>query len=651
VSQHDSAHRAELLGSIWSALAGDSALLRVIEFTGPDVVLPSIYDVTGFASAVVACANLAVAELLAVRDGTGSIPTVHVDRRSASAAFVSEQLFTPVGWEAPPVWDPIAGDYRARDRWIRLHTNYRHHRDAVLRVLGVDADRDLVAAAVATWDANALETAVVSEGGCAAVMYTREEWLAHPHGRAVADAPLIARDVSHPETSPHDVVRERPLAGIRVLDLTRVIAGPVCTRFLAAHGAQVLRVDPPGFVEVPALVPETTLGKRCAALDLGSHDGRERFERLVGEADVLVQGLRPGALDGLGFSVERLRSLNPSLVIASLDAYGRQGPWRDRRGFDSLVQMSSGIAAAGAAAIGRDEPKPLPAQALDHGTGYLLAAAVCRALTSRIVAGVTTTLHASLVATANFLVQFADPRGLENPAPRWNDADTEPRHTYWGAARGVPPPGDIAVAPAHWDIEAGPLGRDAATFGDEPRRRVLLVSGSLRRGSANSAALRTLASVAPADLDVSLYDRMSQLPHFDPDLDTEPLDAAVAGLRAQVAAADAVVFSTPEYAGALPGSFKNLLDWLVGGVEIYGKPVAWVNVSPLPDGAERTYASLRTVLGYIGAHVVEDACAHIGVPRDVIGDDGLVADAAIRAQLAAALRRLDAALQVEAGLH
>lgn len=651
MSEPEFEQRHPVLESLWASLDGAPELLDVVDVAGPARVLPSVYEVTGFAAAAVACANLAAAELLMQRRGGRTVRRVRVDTRAAAAAFAGERLFTPVGWDLPPVWDPIAGDYRARDRWIRLHTNYRNHRDAALSVLGVAADREHVAAAVANWDAVQLESVVVEAGGCAAVMHTHDEWRVHAQGVAVAGEPLVARDVSSGVRPVRDVAASRPLDGVRVLDLTRVIAGPVCTRFLAGQGADVVRIDPPGFDEVPALVPETTVGKRCASLDLGSAAGRERFTELVGDADVLVHGLRPGSLDALGFSLERLRLSNPRLVVAALDAYGWRGPWRHRRGFDSLVQMSCGIAAAGAAARGTDQPSPLPVQALDHGTGYVLAAAVCRALTAQLVDGVVSSLRASLAATANVLLQFPDPHGLEHPEPVWADADTAPRHTFWGDARGVPPAGDIEGVDARWDIEAGPLGRDEPAFATnaQARRRLLLISGSLRRASTNTAALRTLASLAPPDLDVSLYDGMAQLPHFDPDLDTEPLHPVIADLRAQIAGADAVLFSTPEYAGALPGSFKNLLDWLVGGVEIYGKPVAWLNVSPLPDGAERTYASLRTVLGYIGASVVDDACAHVGVPRGALGGDGLVADAAVREQLAAMLRRFDGALRAGAG--
>jgi CoA-transferase family III len=206
-------------------------------------------------------------------------------------------------------------------------------------------------------------------------MHERDRWLSSPPGAATAEAPPVV--ITECPGSGSGSGRSLggavlPFDGVRVLDLTRVIAGPVATKFLAGYGADILRIDPPGFEEVPSLLPETTIGKRTTALDLTAPADRATFEQLVAGADVLIAGLRADALPGLGYDDQTLTGLNPELIIASLDAYGWDGPWRDRRGFDSLVQMSCGIAADGAAARGQDEPGPLPVQALDHATGWLL---------------------------------------------------------------------------------------------------------------------------------------------------------------------------------------------------------------------------------------------------------------------------------------
>jgi hypothetical protein len=448
----------------WRALGGAAGMAEVLTVTGPRAVLPAYFDVTGLATASVAGATLAAAEFLAAREVSRPRP-VSVDSRAACAAFAAEGLFTPVGWSLPEIWDPVAGNYRAEDGWIRLHTNYPYHRAAVERVLDA-GDRDAVAAGALRWKAGDLEAAVVSAGGCAAVMRSRETWLASPPGAATATAtPTVVSEHRLPagraaaESDPPLSGTAAPFSGVRVLDMTRVIAGPVCTKFLAAYGAEVLRLDPPGFAEVPALLPETTAGKRTAALDLRSDADRAIFETLVADADVLVTGLRADALAGLGYGDETLTAINPALIVASLNAYGWDGPWRDRRGFDSLVQMSCGIAAAGAVAVGRDEPFPLPVQALDHATGYLLAAEVGRALTRRLTRSAVSRVRASLIGTANLLWSLPGPTGLPpNPSP--GDFDLVDTETAWGPARRVPLPGKITGVTAEWRVEAGPLGRD-----------------------------------------------------------------------------------------------------------------------------------------------------------------------------------------------
>jgi hypothetical protein len=458
---------ARITGQIWDAAgtagrspASPAAALDTLTFTGPRQVLPSVFDVTGLAVASVAAATLAAAEFHAARAGAPPRP-VTVDSRAASAAFACEALFTPVGWTLPDIWDPVAGNYQAQDGWIRLHTNYAYHRAAVETVLGA-RDREAVRAAVRDWKADELEAAVVAAGGCAAVMRAREDWLASPQGTAIAGAPLLdvawtaAGEAAAGGTAAAEAAA--PYAGIRVLDLTRVIAGPIGTRFLAAYGADVLRVDPPGFAEVPACLPETTAGKHTAFLGLTTPAGRSAFERLVATADVLVTGLRADALGKLGYDEATLRTLNPSLIRISHNAYGWSGPWRDRRGFDSLVQMSCGIAAAGAHAAGRDKPVPLPVQALDHATGYLIAAAAGRALTRRLAAAATSRVRASLAGTASFLWSLPRPEAMP-PSPDPAHFPLEDASTAWGPARRVPVPGQIAGIPPRWAVDAGPLGR------------------------------------------------------------------------------------------------------------------------------------------------------------------------------------------------
>ncbi|GAC1036028.1 CoA transferase [Pseudomonas sp. No.117] len=422
--------------------------------------LASCFPVSDLATASMGAAGLAVADLLGA---TGPVAEVRVDRHLAAAWF--SRSLKPQGWALPAAWNPVAGDYRTRDGWLRLHTNAAHHRAAALGVLGCAGTRGAVAEAVASWSATALETAVVSAGGCAAEMRSLAAWQAHPQGRAVAAEPLVALDWQ--SCAPATAWRpepQRPLAGIRVLDLTRILAGPIATRLLAGLGAEVLRLDPPAWDE-PAQAPEVTLGKSCARLDLRRPADRLTFERLLGTAEVLVHGYRPEALERLGYGAAQRRALNPALVDVSLNAYGWSGPWAGRRGFDSLVQMSSGIAAAGRDWRQVAEPVPLPVQALDHATGYLMAAAVIRGLTARAREGRTLSARLSLARTACLLT--AHPVVASEPlftGVQDGDYGGESEPTAWGPGLRLRPALAIGDLRLHWERPATRLGSATAAW-------------------------------------------------------------------------------------------------------------------------------------------------------------------------------------------
>jgi len=449
------------LSEIWGSLGGDAHLVSFVhEINQGD--LPSAFAVSALASASIASAGLAMAELLSTV--LGQMFEVQVDRRLSSFWFSSS--LKPEGWMLPPAWDSIAGDYAAADGWIRLHTNAPHHRDAVLMVLGTPAKRDAVASAVARLQAEDLEAAVVHAGGCAAVMRTMAGWGKHDQGKAVTHEPLVwFQETEVGETSKKCALSpERPLLGLRVLDLTRVLAGPVATRFLAGFGADVLRLDPPWWDE-PGVIPEITLGKRCARLDLCMPEDRTRFIELLSQADVLVHGYRADALDRLGLDATVRRRIRPGLIDVSLNAYGWTGPWRNRRGFDSLVQMSSGIAEEGMRACGGDKPTPLPVQALDHATGYFLAAAAIRGLVHRLTTGRGSSWRASLARTAVLLQSqpFVTPQ-VPLATIGSSDYSMTVEETAWGPAHRLKPPLYIPGAALHWDRPAGELGSATAQW-------------------------------------------------------------------------------------------------------------------------------------------------------------------------------------------
>lgn len=412
--------------------------------------LASVVDVSGLALAAMAAAAQQLAALVGAAE-------VSIDRRRAE--LWCGMTLKPQNWALPEAWDPVAGNYPAKDGWIRLHTNVPRHLSAALCVLGADADRDDVARKVLSWNRLDLEQAVVEAGGVAAAMNGLSDWAAHPQGRAVADEPLI-----HWHESPGSYSRLPPFAGsldgLRVLDLTRVLAGPVATRFLAGFGANVLRIDPPHWRE-DGIEPEVTLGKACASLDLNEANDRARFETLLSEAHVVVHGYRPGALDRLGYGESRRREINPDIIDVSLSAYGWTGPWRERRGFDSIVQVNSGLAQEGMRRLGTDKPVQLPIQALDHGTGYLMAAAALCALRLQMADGRARSARLSLARTAHLLIS----NGVRDPiAPTSSEtcAKELAEMTHWGPARRVAFPVALDGRGPVWRRQAAPF-RSAKT--------------------------------------------------------------------------------------------------------------------------------------------------------------------------------------------
>ena len=421
---------------------------------------PSCWPVSDLAAASIAAAAMALSDLVGIH---APRPPISVSCRAASLWF--GWSIRPLDWNMPDPWDLIAGDYRARDGWIKLHTNAPHHREAALAVLKCEPTREAVAHALVQRDAEEWEADIVAAGGCAALLRSAEQWASHPQGRAVSREPLIiwdggsiSRDSAwHPSPT-------RPLAGLRVLDLTRVLAGPVATRFLAGYGADVLRIDPPDWEE-DAVAPEVTLGKRCARLDLKTGEGRESFRRLLSTADILVHGYRSDALAQIGLDGSACQAIRPGLIDISLNAYGHSGPWERRRGFDSLVQFSTGIAAAGMDWRQSAAPVSLPVQALDHATGYLLAAAAIRALTARTTGSTKLRARLSLARTAKLLMEHRSTpteREFEKAAAR--DYAVSLEQSAWGRAHRLLPPVTIDGIPMRWEHPASQLGSAAPVW-------------------------------------------------------------------------------------------------------------------------------------------------------------------------------------------
>lgn len=450
--------------ALWRHAALPPEALGHLTLTGADPVLPSSFAVGAAAQASIAAMALAAAELHHARGAPRQ--AVSVDMRHACAEFRSERLLRVEGQPAPELWDAIAGLYPTADGWVRLHTNFPHHRDGVLRLLGVANDRDAVARALLGWRALEFEQAAAEAGMVVAALRSFAEWDASPQGQAVADWPLRIERIGDAPPQPRPA-GARPLAGIRVLELTRIIAGPVAGRALAAHGAEVLLLTAPHLPAVAPLVIDTGRGKRSAHLDLRQAEGQARFRALAAEADVVLQGYRPGALAAKGVTPEALALLRPGIVCASLSAYGEAGPWAGRRGFDSLVQTASGFNVAEAEAAGQAAPRPLPVQALDHASGYLLAFGILAALRRRMLEGGSWSVEVSLAGTGRWLRGLGRvPGGLAVPEP---GAETmaellEETESGFGRLRATRPAGLLAATPARYDRPSVPLGRDAAAW-------------------------------------------------------------------------------------------------------------------------------------------------------------------------------------------
>ncbi len=386
---------------LWHVLDGDPAAPgRLVHTPRPAGILPSRLPVADLARASVAVCALAAAELAGVRNA-GPAPRVLLDDGAVGAAFLGERLLR-VGGDTPVGFAPLSGFWRTADGWVRTHANYPHHRARLLTAFGLPPDSGpaRLAAALGALPSAVIEQRAYSAGALAVVVRPPGAREAADRGPLLEYLRLEVPRAAARQFTPLTSAVLLPAMGVRVLDLTRTIAGPVATRTLALLGADVLRIDHPGMSDAAAHL-ETGSGKRSALLDLSQPNGHAVLDDLLGSADVVVTGYRPGALHRFGLGAEALAERRPGLVVGRLSAWGRSGAWAGRRGFDSLVQAATGIAATESGDDGR--PGALPCQALDHGTGYLLAAGILRALAAQASDGATRLVRAGLAATARWL--------------------------------------------------------------------------------------------------------------------------------------------------------------------------------------------------------------------------------------------------------
>jgi len=450
----------DILADLWTLGGGESSALDAVTLTGREPILPSSFRVGAASQVTIAAAGLAAAEIWKARSDEAQ--GISVDMMHAAVECRSERYLRVDDKPPPPAWDAIAGVYKTGDgRFVRLHTNFPHHRDNVCKVLACKPERDDVQRALMQWKAEAFETDAYAGGCVVSMMRSHDEWLATSQAQALEPLPLIQIEKIG-EAAPRPwPAGDRPLAGLRVLDLSRVIAGPVAGRTWAAHGADVMLISSPNLPSIPWLVIDTGRGKLTSFADLKTEQGRNVLRDLLASADIFSQGYRPQSIAALGFSAEDAARISPGIVYVSMCAYGHAGPWAGRRGFDSLVQTSTGFNHAEGKAAGIDGPKELPMQILDHATGYLMAFGAMMARLRQAREGGSWHVKVSLAQTGRWLWNLG--RLDDGLASADLTADQilpfiEQSASGFGALRGVRHAAVLSATPAFWRRPAMPLG-------------------------------------------------------------------------------------------------------------------------------------------------------------------------------------------------
>ncbi|MEJ8810108.1 CoA transferase [Variovorax ureilyticus] len=448
----------DALRGIWQTAGLPSDALACARLSGADPVLPSSFAVGAAAQSTIAAAALAACELGHVRGATRQ--EVAVDMLHAALECTA---WFSIDGRVPDLWDAFSGLYRAADGWVRIHANFAHHREGALRLLGLDpvtAQRTDAEAAMRSWRAIDFEDAAAARGLVATAMRTFDEWDATPQGRAIASQPLFTIDRigdAPPARLPPLEANDRPLSGVRVLDLTRILAGPVGGRALAAYGADVMLVNSPKLPNVEAIA-DTSRGKLSAHVDLQTEAGRAALSHLLTDGHVFVQGYRPGGIEALGFGAIDTARMRPGIVHVSLTAYGTQGPWASRRGFDSLVQTAMGFNHAEGEAAGGGKPRPLPMQILDEATGYLIAMGASAAMCRQQREGGSWHVQVSLAQTGHWLRGMGRvPDGLKVAVPdRAPFLECSP--SGFGELAGLSHSAQLSRTPAAWPRPSMPPG-------------------------------------------------------------------------------------------------------------------------------------------------------------------------------------------------
>ncbi|KAJ9603283.1 hypothetical protein H2200_012061 [Cladophialophora chaetospira] len=471
----------ETVTHLWKGLRLPEEALAAIDFPeAHSLATPSSFKIGQLAQGSIGLTALLAALIYSERNNRKTAPRVTVPLHHALLEFKSEGFYTIDGKPMPSAWGPIGGLHKTADGYIRVHDSFPNHRAAAKRLLGLpdDAGRDAVGAAISKWKAVELETAAVEAGAVMAALRSFEQWDESPQGKAVADFPILIRKIDDgPAGWPEGfagATLDKCLRSLRVLEMSRVIAAPVAGRTLAAHGADVLWITSTNLPDLPSIDRDTGRGKRTAQLDLDKEEDLDKLLELLDDADVFLQGYRPESLAARGLSptqlaARRRRKGKKGVICANLSAYGSSGPWARRRGFDSLVQTCTGMNMSEAEHFGQNDPpaKPMPCQALDHASGYFLAAGIMAALYKQSQEGRSWQVDVSLAGTMKYLRslgQYEGNSGFQCQFPKSiaevPEEFLEEKMSEFGMLKAVKHSARIEGVDVGFDIMPKPLGSD-----------------------------------------------------------------------------------------------------------------------------------------------------------------------------------------------
>ncbi|KAI1270326.1 hypothetical protein F5Y18DRAFT_367920 [Xylariaceae sp. FL1019] len=468
-------HRAsDLVKEIWTGLGLPSDALSSLSLPGETEkpVLPSSYKMGVLAQGTIALSALAAAQVYAERNNS-AVPRVEVDVTHSVVEYKSERLYRLDG--KPPVspWGAVGGLHKTADGYVRIHDSFPNHGNGALELLGLplDATRADVSKQTADWSSIDLESVGVLENKLAIyALRSYRQWDRLPQSKALSNMPVHIENVAPTSPGLPSTLKagaDKCLRGLRVIEMSRVIAAPLAGKTLAAHGADVLWITSPGLPDIPSIDRDLARGKRTVQLDIKKAEDLIRLKDLIKTADVFIQGFRPGSLASKSLAPEEIRRLNTRIIIANLSAFGPSGPWSGRRGFDSLVQTCSGMNVSEAEHYGAGEAaRPTPCQALDHAGGYFLATGVMAALYRQAIEGGSWQVNVSLAGTMKYLRslgQYPAKTGFESrDYEKAEDVEEylEARDSGFGRMEAVRHSAKIDGCEPGWDIMPKPLGSD-----------------------------------------------------------------------------------------------------------------------------------------------------------------------------------------------